>query len=91
MSKNYTTNITALKATTVDARALNAKRITLEGKDILDYIGENKTTVKHANDTRETVTENDLWGDWIETLEDGTVIVHDDWVTNPNRWGSWNN
>ena len=84
MTKNYTTNTASLKATIADIRQLNGKEISLNGKNILDYISDSTTTVKHANDTRETVTENDLWGQYVETLEDGTAIVHDDWVTNPN-------
>ena len=91
MSNNfYTTKTAALKATTADIRNLNAQEIKLKGKNILDYIEESTPTVKHSQDTRETVTENDLWGQWIETTEDGTIIVHDD-VVNPNGSSSaWN-
>ena len=84
MSRIYTTKTPSLKATIADIRNLDAKKINLKGKDILEHIKENVPTIKHASDTRETVTENDLWGQYIETLEDGTVIVHDDWVTNTN-------
>ena len=84
MSRIYTTKTPSLKATIADVRNLDAKKINLKGKDILEHIKENVPTIKHASDTRETVTENDLWGQYIETLEDGTVIVHDDWVTNTN-------
>ena len=47
--------------------------------------------IKHSQDTRETITENDLWGQWVETTSDGTIIIHDDLITNPNnnyRWDS---
>jgi hypothetical protein len=54
--------INDLSATYADIRRLDAKKINLKGKNILEYIGENKTVVKHAQDTRTTVTENDLWG-----------------------------
>jgi hypothetical protein len=70
--------ISNLSATYADVRRLNAKKINLKGKNILEYISESKTVVKHSHDTRETVTEDDLWGQWIETLDDGTVIIHDD-------------
>ena len=92
MSKNYNTRTASLKATIADIRNLDAKKINLDGKNILEYIDESVPTIKHANDTRETVTENDLWGQYIETNDDGTIIVHDDWVTNPNAsiGGAWN-
>ena len=84
----YTTKTASLKATKADVGKLDVKKINLKGKNILEYIGENKTIVKHAQDTRTTVTENDLWGQWIETLEDGTVIIHDDWIISDNIWKS---
>lgn len=86
----YTTKTAALKATFVDARVIDAKKIKIKGQDILEKIEGASKTTKHANDTRETITENDLWGQWIETTDD-EIIVHDDWVVNPNgRWDSWN-
>ena len=90
MSRIYTTKTPSLKATFADIRNIGAKNITLNGKNILDYIKDATPTVKHASDTRETVTENDLWGQYTEVLEDGTVIIHDDDVTNPNVDYSWN-
>ena len=70
---------------------MDAKQIKLKDKNILDYIKDAIPTIKHSQDTRETVTENDLWGQWVETLEDGTVIVHDDEIVNPNGSSSgWN-
>ena len=83
-TKNYTTKTASLRVTNADIRNLDVKKINLDGKNILEYIDESVPTIKHANDTRETVTENDLWGQWVETKDDGTVVVHDDWVTNPN-------
>ena len=91
MSDLYTTKTATLKAIKADVRNLDAKKINLKGKDILEYINEATPTIKHANDTRETVTENDLWGQYIETKSDGTIIVHDDWVTNPgaSNYSPW--
>ena len=88
----YTTKTAALKATKADINNLNVKKLFLGGENILNIIKRATPTIKHANDTRETVTENDLWGQYIETTSDGTVIVHDDWVTNPNSSNSvgWN-
>ena len=84
--------ISNLSATYADVRKLDVKKINLKGKNILEYIKESVPTIKHSQDTRETVTENDLWGQYVETLEDGTIIVHDDWVTNPNasNKSAWN-
>ena len=58
----------------------------------MDIIKKATPTIKHSQDTRETITENDLWGQYIETKSDGTIIVHDDWVTNPNASNriAWN-
>ena len=85
----YTTKTAALKATFVDARVIDAKKIKIKGQDILEKIEGASKTTKHANDTRETITENDLWGQYIETKADGTIIVHDDEVTNPNASNQW--
>ena len=84
--------ISNLSSTYADVRKLDVKKINLKGENILDIIKKATPTIKHANDTRETVTENDLWGQYIETLEDGTTIVHDDYVTNPNTndFNGWN-
>ena len=92
MSRIYTTKTPSLKATIADIRNLDAKKINLKGKDILEHIKESVPTIKHSQDTRETVTEDDLWGQWAETKSDGTIIVHDNWVTNPNASSSsaWN-
>ena len=78
-----------LSATYADVRKLNAKKIFLGGENILDIINSSTPTIKHANDTRTTITEDDLWGQWVETTSDGTIIIHDEWVTNPNS-GAWN-
>ena len=85
----YTTKTAALKATFVDARVIDAKKIKIKGQDILEKIEGASKTTKHANDTRETITKNDLWGQWIETTDD-EIIVHDDWVVNPNGSRAWN-
>ena len=88
----YTTKTAALKATKADINNLNVKNLFLGGENILDIIKRATPTIKHSQDTRETVTENDLWGQWVETTADGTIIVHDDLVTNPNASNeyTWN-
>ena len=84
MGKNFTTKTASIKATHADVRKLDANESNLKGKNILEYIEESVPTITHSKDTRETVYENDLWGQWVETKDDGTIVVHDDWVTNPN-------
>lgn len=70
-TKNYTTKTAALKATIADVNKLETKKIKVNGKDVA-------TSVKHPNDTREVITENDLWGSWAEITNDGEIIFHDD-------------
>lgn len=79
--KEFINNLSSVQA---DIRKLDTKKIFLDNKDILDHIKESVPTIKHSQDTRETIYENDLWGQWVETKDDGTIVVHDDWVTNPN-------
>ena len=86
----YTTKTAALKATKADVTKLNVKTIFVGGENILDIIKRATPNIKHSQDTRETVTENDLWGQYIETKSDGTVIIHDDEVVNPNGNYAWN-
>lgn len=78
----YTTKTATLKATKADVTKLNVKTIKVNGKDVA-------TSVKHPNDTREVITENDLWGSWAE-IKDGEIIFHEDEVTNPNNPQPWN-
>ena len=80
-----------LSSTYADIRRLDVKKINLKGKNILEYIEESTPTITHSKDTRETVYEDDLWGQWVETKDDGTIVVHDDWVTNPNGTTAWIN
>ena len=89
MSKNYNTRTASLKATIADIRKLDAKKIFLDNKNILEYIEESTPTITHSKDTRETVYENDLWGQWVETKDDGTIVVHDDYLSNPNDSSVW--
>lgn len=94
MEEKFITNTSSIKTThanvrKIDAKVIDAKNIKINGEDILDIIKDNKTILKHAQDTRETITENDLWGQWVETLEDGTVIIHDTEFDNPDKSKAW--
>ena len=84
-TKNYTTKTAALRATIADVNKLETKKIKVNGKDVA-------TSVKHPNDTREVITENDLWGSWAEITSNGEIIFHEDEVTNPNvsNYSAWN-
>ena len=87
VTNNYTTKTASLKATKADVNSLNTKKIKVNGKDVA-------TSVKHPDDTREVITENDLWGSWAEITKDGEIVFHEDEVTNPNKNNSmlsmWN-
>jgi hypothetical protein len=50
MSKNYNTRTASLKATIADIRNLDAKKIVLAGKDVLDRISDAEFT---SYDTRD--------------------------------------
>ena len=84
-TKNYTTKTAALRATIADVNKLETKKLKVNGKDVA-------TSVKHPNDTREVITENDLWGSWAEITNDGEIIFHEDEVTNPRtgQMRTWN-
>lgn len=85
MSTEYTTQTAALKATTIDTRILDAKKIMVypggddkkERKDILDVI---KNSVEILDSRGENATEYDVWGTWVEKTDDGKFILHDDYV-----------
>ena len=85
MSREYTTKTAALKATTIDTRILDAKKIMVypgggdekERKDILDVI---KDSIEILDSRGENATEYDVWGTWVEKTEDGKFILHDDYV-----------
>ena len=96
MSDKYNTETASIKATIGKFRKLDTDKLTIKGQDISELIGSGNgggsgsVTIKHAQDTRETVTENDLWGQYIETKSNGTVVIHDNEVVNPNGGNAWN-
>ena len=78
MSDLYSTKTAALKATKADVSKLNTKSLKVNGKDVA-------TSIKHPNDTREVITENDLWGSWAEITKNGEIVFHEDEIVNPNK------
>ena len=80
MTKNYTTKTASLRATVIDSRNVDAKKISIDGKNLLDYIDEKETIVK---DERDLITENDIWGTKVIKDENDNVIVTHDFITIP--------
>ena len=63
-----------LSATYADVRKLDAKKINLKGKNILEYISENKTNVLDERGTNAN-DELDIWNSYVTKDENGNVIV----------------
>ena len=91
MSDKYTTETASIRATIGKFRKLDTDKLTIKGQDISELVGTGGSVaeIKHAQDTRETVTDDDLWGQWVETLDDGTVIIHDTVFDNPDTSKAW--
>ena len=66
--------ISNLSSTYADVRKLDVKKFNLKGKNILDYISENKTNVLDERGTNAD-DELDIWNSYITKNENGNVIV----------------
>ena len=94
MSRIYTTKTPSLKAHIADVRNINAKvidakKIKLNGENLEDLLNNTDgkiTSVRHPNDNREVITENDLWGSTAE-IKDGEIIFHNNYVNVPDAIG----
>ena len=64
-----------LSATYADVRKLDVKKINLKGKNILEYISENKTTVLDERGTNAD-DELDIWNSYVTEDENGNVIIN---------------
>ena len=73
--KNYTTKTAALKATVADVRNLDAKKISLDGKNILDYIDESSFDSYDTRDPQLKNDELDIWNTKIGLSEEGHIEV----------------
>ena len=73
--KLYTTSTAALKATSADIRILDAKKIKLKGKNILDYIKESEFTNYDTRDPQLKNDEVDIWNTEISLSEEGHIEV----------------
>ena len=67
--KQFTTKTASLRATKIDT-----SKITLRGKNILDYIKDGKTIVQDIRGGNQM--EYDVWPNGVQVLEDGTVTVY---------------
>lgn len=75
MANTYTTKTASLKATRADVNNLSTKKIKVNGKDVV-------TGVK-VEDTRERITEHDLWSNAIE-VQGNEIIINNQKLSNPN-------
>ena len=73
--KNYTTKTAALNAVTVDTRILDAKRMLLNGKNILDYISDSEFNSYDTRDPQLKNDELDLWNTEISLSDNGHIEV----------------
>ena len=71
----YTTKTAALKATKADINKLDAKKMLLNGKNILEYIKDNSTIILDERGTKAD-DELDIWNSYVTKDENGNVIVN---------------
>ena len=64
-----------LSSTYADVRRLDVKKINLKGKNILEYIKENKTVILDERGTKAD-DELDIWNSYVTTDENGNVIIN---------------
>lgn len=75
MSRIYTTKTPSLKATFADIRRLNGKEISLNGKNILDYITDSEFNSYDSRDPQLKNDELDIWNTAISLSEEGHIEV----------------
>ena len=75
MSRIYTTKTPSLKATIADIRNLDAKKLTLNGKNILDYISDSEFNSYDIRDPQLKNDELDIWNTEISLSDNGCIDV----------------
>ena len=75
MATNYTTKTAALKATKADINKLDAKKMLLNGKNILDYISDSEFNSYDTRDPQLKNDELDIWNTEISLSEEGHIEV----------------
>lgn len=75
MATNYTTKTAALRATKADINKLDAKKMLLNGKNILDYISDSEFDSYDTRDPQLKNDELDIWNTEISLSDNGHVEV----------------
>jgi hypothetical protein len=75
MATNYTTKTAALKATKADINKLDAKKMLLNGKNILDYISDSEFNNYDTRDPQLKNDELDIWNTEISLSDNGHIEV----------------
>lgn len=75
MATNYTTRTAALKATKADINKIDAKKMLLNGKNILDYISDSEFNSYDTRDPQLKNDELDVWNTTISLSEEGHIEV----------------
>jgi hypothetical protein len=75
MSRIYTTKTPSLKATFADVRNLDAKKMLLNGKNILDYISDSEFNSYDTRDPQLKNDELDIWNTAISLSDNGHIEV----------------
>ena len=75
MATNYTTKTAALKATKADINKLDAKKMLLNGKNILDYISDSEFDSYDTRDPQLKNDELDIWNTAISLSDNGHIEV----------------
>lgn len=75
MATNYTTKTAALKATKADINKIDAKKMLLNGKNILDYISDSEFDSYDTRDPQLKNDELDIWNTDIGLSEEGHIEV----------------
>ena len=74
-TKNYTTKTAALRATIADVNKLETKKMSLNGKNILDYISDSEFNSYDTRDPQLKNDELDIWNTGISLSEEGHIEV----------------
>lgn len=80
MANTYTTKTASLRATKADIQSLNTKNIKVNDKDVITAI--------RFEDSREIITQHDLWGTFAEQ-EGNEIVFSNGYIENPNGASPW--
>lgn len=93
MSKSYTQRTAALKAVTLDANTIDAKKLLIypgngdknDRINIIELISQSiaDATEEYFDERGENKTEYDIWGHYVET-KNGKTTIHNEWLSGNN-------